>query len=87
VGAVEPWHVWTAEIAILAPPRSGCHPSLLPRLKGEGPQHLFYISCNPERFLSDLEQLKGDYELMRAQAFDLFPQTAHCELLAWLRRR
>lgn len=87
VGAVEQWQDWNAEIAILDPPRSGCHPSLLPKLQSQGPQNLFYISCNPERFLSDLEQLKGHYELVRAQAFDLFPQTAHCELLAWLRRK
>lgn len=83
-GCSEGWTDWKADATILDPPRSGCHPSLWSRL--ESP-HVFYVACNPERFLSEMESLISRYQMIRAQVFDFFPQTGHCELLVWLRRR
>lgn len=72
--------------AIVDPPRSGCHPRLIERLAAHGPRDVFYISCNPDRFVAELGQLKTAYRVEKAVACDFFPQTGHVELLAWLRR-
>lgn len=83
----ENWTEWAGfSAAIVDPPRSGCHPRMLERLVAEGPAEVFYISCNPDRFVAELAQLKSAYRLEKAVACDFFPQTGHVELLAWLRR-
>jgi 23S rRNA (uracil-5-)-methyltransferase RumA len=87
VCAAEDWEDWKGfEAAVVDPPRSGCHPRLVQRLVENGPPEVFYVSCNPERFLAELAQLKTVYRLEKAVVCDFFPQTAHLELLAWLRR-
>lgn len=87
VCAAEDWQDWGGfEAAIVDPPRSGCHPRLVQRLIESGPREVFYVSCNPERFVAELGQLRSVYRLEKAVACDFFPQTAHVELLAWLRR-
>lgn len=84
--ASEEWEDFSFEAAVIDPPRSGCHPKLIEKLARQGPKNLFYVSCNPQRFVQELSQLSSSYRLERAQACDFFPQTAHLELLAWLRR-
>ncbi len=87
ISACEDWTDWADfSAAIVDPPRSGCHPRLLQRLIEDGPPEVFYISCNPERFVAELAQLKSAYRLEKAVTCDFFPQTGHIELLAWLRR-
>ncbi len=87
VCAAEDWNDWTGfAAAVVDPPRGGCHPRLLQRLISDGPREVFYISCNPDRFVAELGQLKSAYRLEKAVACDFFPQTGHIELLAWLRR-
>ncbi|MFN8606661.1 MAG: 23S rRNA (uracil(1939)-C(5))-methyltransferase RlmD [Vulcanimicrobiota bacterium] len=87
VRAAEDWEDWDGfEAAIVDPPRGGCHPRLVQRLVERGPREVFYVSCNPERFVAELAQLKSAYRLEKAVACDFFPQTAHVELLGWLRR-
>ena len=53
----------------------------------QAPQRIVYVSCNPETMARDLALLtqKG----YRAEGFvpvDLFPQTAHCEVVGALSR-
>ncbi|MBT9584248.1 23S rRNA (uracil(1939)-C(5))-methyltransferase RlmD [bacterium] len=84
--AAEQWEDWNAEVAIVDPPRGGCHPTLVDKLAEHGPAQIFYVSCNPERFLTEWTRLRNNYRLEKAVACDFFPQTAHIELLAWLRR-
>ena len=86
VQAAELWDDWDVDAVIVDPPRSGCHPSLIEKLVERGPSELFFVSCNPERFLDDLLKLRSCYRLEQAVACDFFPQTAHIELLSWLRR-
>lgn len=54
---------------------------------GVAPKRVVYVSCNPETMARDLALLtaKG----YRAEGFtpvDLFPQTAHCEVVGALTR-
>lgn len=76
------------DLLILDPPRSGCHPSLLKILEQAPPaEELFYVSCNPHRLAEELDQLQSRYQLLRARAFDFFPQTHHAEMLLHFKLR
>jgi 23S rRNA (uracil1939-C5)-methyltransferase len=76
------------DIVLLDPPRKGCDPSVLASLRQLAPARIVYMSCNPSTLARDLQHLCADgrYQLERVQPVDLFPQTAHVEALAWLRR-
>ena len=88
VRTAEDWDKFETDLLILDPPRSGCHPRLVERLAKEAPAaELLYVSCNPHRLTEELPQLSARYRLVRAQAFDFFPQTHHCELLLQFVRR
>lgn len=82
----ESWTNFDCDVLVLDPPRSGCHPKVLQRVEAEGPATVLYISCNPERLLTELNALPS-YRPVRAQVFDFFPQTRHIECLTLLVRR
>jgi 23S rRNA (uracil747-C5)-methyltransferase len=46
---------------------------------------VLYSSCNPETLARDLAAMPS-YRPVRAQLFDMFPQTAHAEVLTLLTR-
>jgi 23S rRNA (uracil1939-C5)-methyltransferase len=72
---------------ILDPPRSGCAPVVLKTLREQKPRKIIYVSCAPPMLARDIKQLtKSGYKLERVTPFDMFPQTAHCEAVAELRR-
>jgi hypothetical protein len=76
-----------ATAVIIDPPRAGCSEAFLTQLLAFRPKTLVYVSCNPATQMRDLKQLNaGGYALRRVQPFDLFPQTAHVECVAILRR-
>ena len=86
--SAESWTSIDADLLILDPPRAGCHPKLLGLLREQAPaKELFYVSCNPHRLAEELEDLSRRYDLIRAQAFDFFPQTHHAEILLQFLRR
>lgn len=86
--SAEDWQQLDTDLLILDPPRSGCHPKLLKLLQKEAPaEELFYVSCNPHRLAEEMEFLSAHYRLVRAQAFDFFPQTHHSELLLQFLRK
>ncbi|MEO5349306.1 MAG: hypothetical protein H7836_06645 [Magnetococcus sp. YQC-3] len=69
------WCCWT-------PPREGAL-SLVKWLLGTPSKRLVYVSCNPATFARDAAILvHGGFSLERVQPLDLFPQTAHVELVA-----
>ena len=47
---------------------------------------MLYSSCNPETLARDLEVMRS-YAPVRAQVLDMFPQTAHLEVLILLKRQ
>jgi len=86
--SAEDWSDFETDLLILDPPRSGCHPKLIRLLQEKAPaEELFYVSCNPYRLAEELPDLAQRYRLVRAQAFDFFPQTHHAEILLQFVRR
>jgi 23S rRNA (uracil1939-C5)-methyltransferase len=71
---------------ILDPPRAGCAPEVVETLLGARPKRIIYVSCNPPALARDLKRLVTAYELTRVVPLDMFPQTAHCEVVAKLGR-
>lgn len=69
------------------PPRAGMHPKALKRLIASRPPHVLYVSCKPSVFAGELESFSECYELTNIWAVDMFPHTAHVEVLAALRAR
>ena len=75
------------DVVMLDPPRKGCDEATLSAVVTMSPRRVVYVSCNPETMARDLALLtaKG----YRAEGFtpvDLFPQTAHCEVVGALTR-
>ncbi|GAB4257765.1 class I SAM-dependent RNA methyltransferase [Deferrisoma sp.] len=72
--------------ALLDPPREGAADAAAP-LADLGPDHILYVSCSPPTLVRDLGLLLGrGYRVEWIRAADMFPQTAHLECLALLRR-
>ncbi|MBU4199225.1 MAG: class I SAM-dependent RNA methyltransferase [Verrucomicrobia bacterium] len=70
---------------ILDPPRAGCDERVIRVLMRERPRQILYLSCVPPILARDLKKLRsGGYELKRVIPCDMFPQTAHCEVIAEL---
>ncbi len=72
---------------LMDPPRTGCLPALLARLREVRPRQILYISCHPATLARDLNVLCRDavYELVQVAPLDMFPQTQHVECVADLR--
>jgi 23S rRNA (uracil1939-C5)-methyltransferase len=75
------------DILILDPPRNGCDPLLISALADLRPARVVYISCNPATQARDIRCLADHgFILQSLQPFDMFPQTAHIEVVALLER-
>lgn len=91
VGAVEqllPALDFCPDIVVLDPPRKGCDQQVIDCLNHLCPPRIVYMSCNPTTLARDLRSLcqQGGYQLGRVIPADFFPQTAHVECVAFLRR-
>lgn len=76
-----------ADIALVDPPRAGCHPRALMEIKQLGPRALVYISCDPSTLARDLQTFCADgYRLVSVQPVDMFPFTSHIECVALCER-
>ena len=69
------------------PPRTGAGPHVIGRILKMNPAHIAAVSCDPATFARDIRGLiDGGYELRSVEAFDMFPQTHHVELVGHLVR-
>lgn len=73
---------------LLDPPRKGCRPEMLELLRQVGPSQIIYVSCQPATMARDLNVLcsGGVFKIAQVVPLDMFPQTAHVECVADLRR-
>lgn len=70
------------DMMLVDPPRQGLEEAMEGILNFE-PRCLVYVSCNPSTFARDATRLvKAGYLLKRCQPVDMFPHTAHVELVA-----
>ena len=75
------------DAVVLDPPRDGCERTVLEAINKFGVKKIIYVSCNPATLARDCKILCGHgYGLVKIKAFDMFPQTAHVETVAELRR-
>lgn len=74
------------DLVLVNPPRRGIGKALCDYLSRMAPGYILYSSCNPESMAQDIARL-ADYRVTRVQLFDMFPHTAHFEVLSLLTRQ
>lgn len=75
------------DVVLMDPPRSGSSEEFLEAVARMAPGKVVYISCNPETLGRDLKYLTGKgYRAERATAVDMFPFTAHVEVVVLMSR-
>ncbi len=71
------------DVMIIDPPRAGMHADVLRQVLKLQPRKIVYVSCNPTTFARDAKSLCGSqYQLKHVQPVDMFPMTAHIELVS-----
>jgi 23S rRNA (uracil1939-C5)-methyltransferase len=73
------------DLVVLDPPRTGAEPAVLEHLLRLSAPRMVYVSCDPATFARDVKRLGAAYRLDRARVFDLYPQTAHVEVIGHLK--
>lgn len=74
-----------AGVVVVNPPRRGIGAELATQLENSGVARVLYSSCNPESLARDMAHMPT-LRPVRAQVFDMFPQTMHLEALVLLER-
>ena len=75
------------DVIVLDPPRGGCSRAVLDAVRKTGVRRLVYVSCNPATQVRDIRCLTDcGFKLRSLQPVDMFPQTAHIEVIALLER-
>ena len=75
------------DVMIIDPPRAGMHPKTVKAILKLKPEKIVHVSCNPATLARDLKELCAqDYKLVKVQPVDMFPHTAHVEVVALLVR-
>jgi tRNA (uracil-5-)-methyltransferase len=72
------------DTVVLDPPRTGMMGSAMERIDSLRAGRIIYMSCNPATFRDDVAAIKN-YRIESLEAFDMFPQTPHVELLGILK--
>ncbi|TDT60216.1 23S rRNA m(5)U-747 methyltransferase [Enterobacter sp. AG5470] len=71
------------DLVLVNPPRRGIGVALCDYLSRMAPPYIIYSSCNASTMAKDIRLLPG-YRIERVQLFDMFPHTAHYEVLTLL---
>ena len=73
------------DTVFMDPPRSGSSKEFIDSIAVCSPEKVVYVSCNPETMARDLDWfLKKGYQVSRIQPVDMFPWTAHTEVVCEL---
>ncbi|MFA5192046.1 MAG: hypothetical protein WC740_15060 [Verrucomicrobiia bacterium] len=72
---------------LVDPPRAGLSDAVLASVASASLPHIVYVSCDFGTFARDAKfLLNHGYNLIGVQPVDLFPQTAHCEVIGEFKR-
>jgi 23S rRNA (uracil1939-C5)-methyltransferase len=75
------------DVMICDPPRVGLSPRTLTATIDAQPARIVYVSCNPATQARDMKILADEgYDLKILQPVDMFPQTAHIEVVGLMER-
>lgn len=74
------------DLVIVNPPRRGVGPELSGWLEASGVAHVVYSSCNAQTLARDLAAMPS-LSPTRGRLLDMFPNTAHYEVVVLLERR
>ncbi len=88
--ASSPVESWTPEadeespdLVVVDPPRAGLTRAALDRVVALAAPRILYVSCEPATLARDAGRFaRAGYRLARIQGFDMFPHTAHVEMLS-----
>jgi tRNA/tmRNA/rRNA uracil-C5-methylase (TrmA/RlmC/RlmD family) len=73
---------------LVDPPRAGLSDAVLANVAASALPHIVYVSCDFGTFARDTKfLLSHGYRLVGVQPVDLFPQTAHCEVVGEFKRQ
>ena len=73
----------SSDVVIVDPPRTGVSPVALRGITAWRSPRLVYVSCDPPTLARDAGTLiAAGYRLTAIEAFDLFPNTPHVEVIA-----
>lgn len=75
------------DVIITDPPRDGMHKQVVEQLLQVGPPKIVYVSCNSATQARDLALMKEQYQVVKVQPVDMFPQTHHVENVVLLEKR
>ena len=75
------------DVIITDPPRAGMHEDVVKVILNANPQKIVYVSCNPSTQARDLALMSHQYNVIKIQPVDMFPQTAHVENVVLLERK
>ncbi|WP_298370046.1 23S rRNA (uracil(1939)-C(5))-methyltransferase RlmD [uncultured Lutibacter sp.] len=67
------------DVIITDPPRDGMHKNVVAKILEISPKRIVYVSCNSATQARDLALMKDNYNIIKTQAVDMFPQTHHVE--------
>lgn len=78
----------SVDVVFMDPPRSGSDEAFMSSVLKLAPKKVVYISCGPESLARDLKYMTkgGKYKVEKMVACDMFPFTAHCEMVCLLQR-
>lgn len=74
------------DVIITDPPRAGMEEPVIQVILNTLPKKIVYVSCNPSTQARDIALLQSQYAVIKSQAVDMFPQTAHVENVTLLHK-
>ena len=75
------------DVIITDPPRAGMHEDVTRKIAEIGAEKVVYVSCNPSTQARDLALMAHQYNIVKIQPVDMFPQTSHVENVVLLERK
>lgn len=72
-----------ADVVVLNPPRAGVDPRVTEALQAKLVPRVMYMSCDAATLARDVSRLPA-YRVASLRAYDMFPQTAHVEVVCEL---